>query len=402
MRRRSLAGVVPLGLLAACTPTVDPDPDATQTVPEDLRRDPVLHGTLLDSVDSSSLRLPLEMTVQLLVQPAWSAAPEQLGGMLLGFEEGDGRLRFSALSEDGTLAWSAERPLGCTGFALTRDALDRDLAVLPDVASSDGAATTVTGYDLGSAAVIWGPMTVPGSRIAPGLVYAEPGERPMGTAGRRIALSPTSGEVALDEADLEGGRILAESLGRILTLQEGEVIASSADTSEELWRIPLPEGIGPDRARIEIAAGPAPTHAVLHGEEPDGGSLLDLADGAIVATGVGSAAVDNATGTIILITGTTVRGLTPDTGEEWGTKDPEALDLLCAGERLAFALRPKEGTLAVLDVFTGRLVQPYDTDKTGPLAVPEIFTTEGAAVVRVGETRYLATTQLDPDYGTKG
>ena len=75
--------------------------------------------------------------------------------------------------------------------------------------------------------------------------------------------------------------------------------------------------------------------------------------------------------------------------------------LLSAGERLAYAQRPKEGTLVVLDTSQGLLVNPFDADRSGPLAVPELFSADAATSVRIEQTRYLVTTTLDEAYGLR-
>ena len=75
--------------------------------------------------------------------------------------------------------------------------------------------------------------------------------------------------------------------------------------------------------------------------------------------------------------------------------------LIAAGERLAYAQRPEEGTLVVLDTSQGQMVNPYDVDLEGPLAVPELFSADAATSVHVEDTRYLVTTTLDEGYGMR-
>ena len=96
-------------------------------------------------------------------------------------------------------------------------------------------------------------------------------------------------------------------------------------------------------------------------------------------------------------------------GEQAGVVDPdtlrfplEMLVLITAGERLAYAQRPEEGTLVVLDTARGRMVNPYDVDLDGPLAVPELFSADAATSVHVEGVRYLVTTVLDEGYGLRG
>lgn len=415
MRRRSLALVLPLGLLAlaACDPG---GPGGAGTEPArapdiDVDPAPVPIGRLADPVDVTELRLPLEMTVMIVVDPGWTSTPLERDGIFLGYSDEGDRLRFRAADQDGTLLWEAQRPLSCTGFALTADADGRAIAVLADTAAGEASdeslpAMTMTGYDLRTAERLWGPTEVPGPQAGQGLVFAAPGDQPMGTGGPRIALAPATGETALADEELGGGRILAEHAGTIVRTDGEELVAltvahADADAdAAELWRIAMPAGTDPQRARIMEAIDPSTHHAVLSGgEEP--GVLLDLSDGAVLAEEVGQAAHDHGLDVTVVTAGHLVRGLDPDGQESWRHEDPEALELITAGERLAYARRPEEGTLVVLDTSQGVMVHPYDVDLSGPLGVPEVFSAQAAAAVNVDGTRYLVTTTLDEDFGTR-
>ncbi|MDN6400776.1 MAG: hypothetical protein L0K01_10035, partial [Brachybacterium sp.] len=63
--------------------------------------------------------------------------------------------------------------------------------------------------------------------------------------------------------------------------------------------------------------------------------------------------------------------------------------------------RPEEGTLVVLDTNHGLMVQPYDVDRTGPLAVPQVFSADTAAAVRREEQYFLVTTEFDENFGLR-
>ena len=114
-----------------------------------------------------------------------------------------------------------------------------------------------------------------------------------------------------------------------------------------------------------------------------------------------AAARDHVLETTVGAAGTLVRGLDSEGAEQWRHEDPEPLTLVSAGERLAYAQREQEGTLVVLDTGQGRMVNPYDVDLSGPLAVPEVFTAESAAAVRVEDSRYLVTSEFDPEFGLR-
>lgn len=64
------------------------------------------------------------------------------------------------------------------------------------------AATTATALDLTTGEQIWGPVDVPGPYQGPGLVFAAPPEGFMGQTGPRVALDPTTGQVAAAESDI--------------------------------------------------------------------------------------------------------------------------------------------------------------------------------------------------------
>lgn len=424
MRRRSLLLALPLGALtlSACDADTPDPPELEPTTRPDLAVDPAptLIGESAEVVDPTTLRLPLEMTVMIVVDPGWTATPQVMDGIFLGYDSSGDRLGYTAVDQDGTALWSAQRPLSCTDFALSRDTGGRAVAVLTDTtppgAASDGttdgaiggtasdgggstdappiegdAERTATGYDLRTADTLWGPVSVPGPRAAPGLVYAATATA--ADAGSRIVLSADTGEVLLAEEDLDDGRILAEHAGVVLRTAGTDVVAG-------LWRVPLPDGVDPSAARIAGAIDESTGQAVLVGEEGVG-ALLDIADGSVLAAGVAAAAYDHGLDVTVVAAGSTVRGLDEHGEETWRHEDPEQLVFLSAGERLAYAQRPEEGTLVVLDTSQGLMVQPYDADLTGPLAVPELFSADAATSVYIEDARYLVTTTLDEEYGLR-
>lgn len=386
-------GAVGLGVLAAC------EPDAPETTPtgSDAPAAPVdPTPALLDEqaplVDPETLRLPLEMLVMLVVDPGWTAPPQQLDGIFLGHARDGDALRFTAVDQDGTALWTAQRPLGHETAVLTRDSAARTLAVLADRAETGE--TTLTAHRLRGAEQVWGPVAVPGPPVGPGLLVAAPD----GTG--RLALDGGSGETLLAEADLDGGRLLAEHDGTLLLTQGTELLARDGASGTERWRLPLPTTLDPSVLRIAGGIDPTTDLVVLVGPEGTG-VLLDLPGGRILAEDVTAAVHDHAMDTTVVASGRTVRGLDAEGEETWRHEDPEPLVLLAAGERLAYAQRPEEGTLVVLETAQGRMVIPYDVDLDGPLAVPELFSVDAGTSVRVEQTRYLVTTTLDEGYGLR-
>lgn len=352
--------------------------------------------TLLDRpaevVEPGTLRLPLEMTVMIVVDPGWTAAPQQLDGIFLGHRTGEDAVHHTAVREDGQELWTAARPLGAETAVLTRSPDGTALAVLAD---RDGTGTTtLTALDLRTAETVWGPVPVPAAPLGPGLLVTAAD----GTA--RTLLDPATGETALAEAELGGTRLLAEHLGTALLLDGTGLVARDLARREDRWRLPLPAGLDPATAALRAPLDTTTDLAVLTGGGT--GVLLDLARGTVRAEDVTAAAHDHAMDCTVVVSGTTVRGLASDGTEQWRHRDPEPLVLRSAGERLAYAQRPEEGTLVVLDTGQGRMVDPYDVDLTGPLAVPELFSADAATSVHVEQDRYLVTTTLDEGYGLRG
>ena len=181
----------------------------------------------------------------------------------------------------------------------------------------------------------------------------------------------------------------------------GDELRASGAEGEELWSIPLPAGIEPARAQLLGTIDPTTSFAVVAGEDSRG-AVVDLADGRVIARDASAVARDHVLETTVVVSGTTVRGLEDNGTEKWTHEDSEPLQLLCAGERLAYAVRPEEGTLVVLDTNRGIMVQPYDVDQEGPLAVPQLFSADTAAAVRVEERYLLVTTEFDEEYGQRG
>ncbi|ASK66289.1 hypothetical protein CFK39_11185 [Brachybacterium avium] len=404
MRRRSVLAALPLGLLglSACGPDGGGEPAGPAPAAPVEHPEPVQVGELAEVVEYTEVRLPLEMTPMVVVDPGWTAVPLQLDGIFLGYREEEEQLRFLAVDQDGTVLWRADRPLSCTGYVLTRGPKKTPIAVLADLAAAEqeGAwAMTLTAYDLRTAEPLWGPVEAPGPQAAPGLVYAAPTDQAMGEGGPRTALSGVTGEVLLAEVDLADGRILGEHLGALVRTEGSELLASGA-AGEELWRSPLPAGVEPARARLRGTVDPTTSFAVI-GDQDSPGAVIDLADGRVIAEGADAVARDHVLEITVVVSGTTVRGLEDDGTEKWTHEDPEPLQLLCAGERLAYAVRPEEGTLVVLDTNHGLMVQPYDVDLTGPLAVPQVFSADTAAAVRIEEQFFLVTTEFDEDFGLR-
>lgn len=382
----SAAGSPPAGPSAAGAPTPPPiTGPAVDPTPE-------LLDHPAEVVEPGTLRLPLEMTVMIVVAPGWTGAPQQLDGIFLGHRTVEDAVHHTAVHEDGRLLWTAARPLGAEATVLTRGPDGAALAVLAD--RDEGGSTTLTALDLRTARTVWGPVPVPAQPLGPGLLVTG------ADGGSRTLLDPATGEVAHSESQPAGIRLLAEHLGTALLLDGTELIAHDLARAEDRWRLSLPAGLDPATAALRAPLDTTTDLAVLASGAT--GVLLDLARGTVRAEDVTAAAHDHAMDCTVVVSGTTVRGLASDGTEQWRHRDPEQLVLRSAGERLAYAQRPEEGSLVVLDTGQGRMVDPYDVDLTGPLAVPELFSAEAATSAHVERDRYLVTTTLDEGYGLRG
>ena len=105
MRRRAPARPA-AGALAACeadTPAATKNPSPAPEI--DIDPAPTVLGERAELVDPTTLRLTLEMTVMLVVNPGWNTRQE-LDGIFLGLDDSGDRLRFTALNP------ARHRPVG--------------------------------------------------------------------------------------------------------------------------------------------------------------------------------------------------------------------------------------------------------------------------------------------------
>src|SRR5690625_5214679 len=145
MRRRTFALSLPPGLamLSACGPgTTEEAHVALPDPPSDLEPEPVPNGEKAESVDLSAVSLPREMATMIVVVPGWTSSPLERDGMFLAYDDTGDRLRFVAADQDGTVLWEAERPLSCTGFALSQDEDGRAIATLADISPGEDRKST--------------------------------------------------------------------------------------------------------------------------------------------------------------------------------------------------------------------------------------------------------------------
>lgn len=210
MRRRigAISAVVVATLSLTACASADPYPgtEGDDTVPG--QESPSGDIVITTDVDTSGMWVPHAFEDSQLIDPAWVTPVEYADGVFLGAREHDGDLIFVAVDRSGDVLWTRNRPASCSGFAITRDASGRALAVLTDVDTTDDALAGITAsaYELLTGDHVWGPIEVPGPHQGPGLVFAAPPEDFMGTAGVRTALDPSTGGVAAE--DSEDSRVL--------------------------------------------------------------------------------------------------------------------------------------------------------------------------------------------------
>jgi len=199
--------------------------------------------------------------------------------------------------------WAAQRPVNCTGFAVTTDVRGRARAVLGDLRTIDDsrAASTATTYDLKTGEAVWGPVEVPGPHRGPGLVFAAPPEEPGGETGPGVALDPTAGRVAAIESGPDGLRVLGEYHGVVLLTRPDALAARDTTDDRELWRISLAEH-GWTAASISASRRAAPGDGfALLATSDSTGALIDLHGGVVVDPTARDAGVDPTTGRSVIL-----------------------------------------------------------------------------------------------------
>ena len=356
---------------------------------------PTLVGEQAPTIPWDALNLPLEMTTMIVVDPGWRFAAQQLEGTFVGVAEQEDHLLVRCVESDGTVLWEAARPRGCEAFVLTRTSQGEPVVVLADAptrSAADQRARSLTAYHLRTAAPVWGPIPAPHGLAGPGLLLAD------ADGNVDAALAADSGDVIVSAEDVRDGVILAEHLGSVLARQ-GSTIMLRDPAGKAQWTVPLPQGIAPATLR---ALGRIDTRVPLVALADAGGSgcVLDMHDGSILAEDALAVERDAALEVAVVTHGSVVRGIDDTGGEAWRYEDPARLELVSAGERLAYAVRAETRELVVLDTGQGAAVVPYDMDVDAPLGMPETFS-DDAAAVRAGERRVLVTSQSDPEFGMR-
>ncbi|UNX54988.1 PQQ-like beta-propeller repeat protein [Georgenia sp. TF02-10] len=385
MMRRRRAGISAISVAAVLLLT-----GCGASEPEPVR-DPYPVDDPLPVVDTAGMRLPAQFEELEVMDPGWDVAAQYADGVYLAPGERDGMLEFTAVDVHGDVLWAVQRPASCTGFAVTIDADGRALAILGDLETTTEAlaATTATAYDLATGEQVWGPVQVPGPYQGPGLVFAAPPEGFMGETGPRVALDPTTGEVAATEEGSTGLRIIGEYHGVVLLTHEDALIARDTTTGQELWRRPLAEhGWTAASLSAALPATPADGLALLSTSETMG-ALIDLHDGVVVNDTAHDAAVDPTTDTLVVLDAAGLHAYDADDQPLWSLSVDDQTTIEAIGG--VFLYLREGGAIRVHNVITGDVAQAYEPDGQGPIIVPSHITINGASLLLDGNRPLLAT-----------
>ncbi|MDO5645656.1 MAG: hypothetical protein Q4G21_08245 [Dermabacter sp.] len=329
-------------------------PTASSSGPGIVRtRTPVAVNAPAETVPPTDLRLPDTLDPLRTVETPWQGRPHYLAGVYVGPHASEMNVVLTAIREDGTVLWRAERPLGHGTVRLVNGPAGA-LAVLTDEAEPGH--VSASAFDLGTGAPAWGPVAVPGAFAAPGLVFGAAGEGP----DSWVALGADGAATELPAA-LEGdpeARAAIDGKGMGL-LSGGRVIGAE---------IPDQQG-----------ASAAPE----------------------LGEGLEEFVIERSLGRVIARAQNQAVGYEADGQEAWRTDVGEAFTLISAGDFLAYGLRVRDAAALVFDVRDGRMVDPYNADSRGaaPIAVPEVFGDVAGAAVRPEGRRCLVTTEVILGYG---
>lgn len=380
--RRRLSTVAAISVLAvavtACSPTMEFAPHST------LDRTPHTIGTPAPEGQDDDVKLPPLFDGQRLVDPGWAVPPQQMEGIYLAPRADDYRLVFTAVSEEGVVLWTAERPMLCSAFVVTTGT-DGPLAILMDTTSGQSTVsdTTISAYHLDTGAKSWGPVEVPGPHLGPGLVFAAPPPESMGESGPRMAIDPTTGRTLASESEEEGVSILGENNGVVLLTEDAHLIARTAEESE-LWRLSSDEIGLPADGSVSTTGFEYVEDLVLIGDSASGAVLVNQATGAVAAHNAQDVVLDRSTGTSIVL-GDELSALDSAGQKLWSHRVPAGSALLSAGSGVVY-LSSVDG-IHILDATSGESLMLLPSSSEVPREITEM----GAGIIGSYEDPLLVT-----------
>ncbi len=361
---RGAALVLPtLLLLTGCTAGQDSAPPAPRSI-----------DALAPRPAEAPVNLPAAFRDAVARDPGWNAPPQLADDVYVGLRDTGGALEFSAVDHTGRTLWSAERPRICSGYVVST-AGEGAVAVLMDLASTTTAlsAPRASAYDLRTGRDEWGPVDVPGPHRGPGLVFAAPPRGFIGDAGARVALDPATGTVLADERELDGESIVGEYDGVAVIASDDEVRARTV--AGEAWSLSLSAlGWADDDPRAGTVRAIGEGRALFESTEGSG-TVVDLHDGRVVATGVRGAMASSDV-TIALTDRIVARDR--DGILLWERPAPQDATLVSAG-RDAVYVRGVDGVHA-LDPRSGAAI-PNALPARAASTLPHLISDHGAAIV---------------------
>lgn len=374
MKRLRLLGAISLGAITlvatACTAMTP-----TGTHHSELDRTPRPVGTSAPEYAGPDLILPQPFDDARVFDPGWDVPPLESHGVYLAPVVEEDRVTFTAVSEEGTVLWTAERPMLCSAFVVAASE-EGPVAILMDVTAGEFTMsdTTVSAYNLRTGTKRWGPVDVPGPHLGPGLVFAAPPPESLGDSGPRLAIDPATGTTLADESSETGLMILGESDGIVLLADDTHLVARTAE-KPALWRLPLAEL---DESSDELRTGSgvqSDGSLTLLGDRTTGATLVDLNEGTITAHGVHGAALDHSTGIRILLLDNELRAVNAAGHTLWSRAIPADATLLSAGDAAVY-LR-SAGSIEIFDTTSGDTTLSLPSDAE----VPKQITESGAGII---------------------
>lgn len=353
---------------ATVAPPLSPDSPALTLTPGYPASQP-------EQVDTRDIRMPFALEESVVVNPGWTATPQELDGVLIAPAERGGLLEFTAVTSTGTSLWTAQRPISSAGFAVASTSQGQALAVLTDTTQEP---ITATAYDLRTGEVVWGPVDVPGPLVGPGLTFRA------NTEASAVALDPTSGTVAIG-SELNELRVLGEFDGAVLVESEGYLELHDAREDTIVWRTSNPLWQHTVKA---VTDGPQREGAVLLDMGNGSRTLMNLGNGEVIAEGIDDAVVDSTTSTIITAHAKGLRAMAFDGEPAWAT--PTAGSPIVHSAFGALVYTQQGSTMRVHNSVTGALALGYQSDGDS-IAVPLMFLLGGGAVISVDGQLLLAT-----------
>ncbi len=376
-------------LLSGCStgttpqPKEAPKPEAQSPAdPNLLDRTPHPVDWTLEPFDRSQAWLPQTYDERIVLKTNWVTKVDERQGIYLGASEQDGTLRFMAVDSTGATLWGAERLSADNMFALSTTSNDVPLAVLTD-REEDGA-TTVSGFDLSTGELLWGPVLAPGELVGPGLTFSE-GAPVTGTAPADMTvLDPDTGE----EVTSLPGAPIGEYDGTVVSTKDETVYVTPLH-AEGPWSFTSDRPVTSATPRLRPAAG----YALLDAGE-GAGPLLDLEAQETLADRATDFSVDYLAEIVAVLEDGTVTAHSADHPTTWQLVVEPDTNFEAFGGVMLY-LR-QGNTIQANNAVTGEVAQAYDPQGSGRIVVPWHIAHDGSAILLDGVDPLLAVIEEGP------